>query len=158
MKRNPTLESLLGSRSEFVTSFDKLFDVMMNESFPSLGKDLGVDFFGKTSYPKVDVIDTANTVEIHAEIPGLSKDEVEIIVEEGNILSIKGNKIPRTGIKEEKTYIYKELKHSSFTRKFQLGENLDGKKVSAKFNNGILVIEIPKIAKKEDGTYKVNID
>jgi HSP20 family protein len=122
---------------------------MMNDSFPSFAKDMGVDFFGKSSYPKVDIIDTPDSLEIRAEIPGLTKDEVEIEVDTNNVLSIRGSKQTEEVTEKEKTYICKELKHSSFTRKFALGENLDGKTVSAKFKDGILEIEIPKLVKKE---------
>lgn len=160
MKRNNSmLPSLLDSRGEFVSSFDKLFDRMINDSFPSFGRDFGVDFFNKSSFPKVDVVDTPTSIEILAEIPGLSRDEVEINVEKGNVLCIKGSRKSEETQEEGRTYIYKELKRSSFSRKFLLGENLDSKNVSAKFNNGILEIVIPKLTKtEEDGTYRVSID
>ena len=161
MKRNNSLlPAFLDSRSSFVTSFDRLFDEMLNESFPSFGKEVGVDFFSKTAFPKVDVIDTPTEVEIQAEIPGLTKEDVEITVEKGNVLSIKGEKKSKISQKDgdtERKYLYKELKHSSFCRKFSLGENLDGKNVSATFNNGILEIKIPKITEQKGDTYKVTI-
>lgn len=151
MKRNNSmLPALLDSRSEFITSFDKLFDRMMNDNFPSFTRDFGVDFFGKSSYPKVDVIDTKYSVEIHAEIPGLNREDVEIKVENGNVLTIRGENKNKETSSEGRTYLYKELKHSSFVRKFALGENLSPRDIEAKFSNGILEIVIPKIQKKEE--------
>ena len=51
----------------------------------------------------------------------------------------------------------RELKESSFKRQFELGEELDGSSISAKFEDGILSIEIPKIEPKQPKTNKVKI-
>jgi HSP20 family protein len=158
MKRNLYLPSLLDSRSQFVTSFDKLFDQMMNDSFPTFTRDYGVEFFGKSAFPKVNVLDTTDSIEIHAEIPGLSKEEVEIKLEPGNILFIKGEKKPEETADKAKTYIIRELKHSSFVRRFILGENLNPKDMKAKFVNGVLEITIPKKEKKEETSILIDIE
>lgn len=159
MKRNSLLETLLDSRTEWVTSLDKVFDTMINTSFPSFTKDFGVDIFGKASFPKVDILDTPNAVEIHAEIPGIHKDNVEVKVEPGNVLCIKGSRGEETA-DETKKYVLRELKRSSFCRKFLIGDNLDSKKVSAKFTNGVLEITIPKVnlSPQEEQTVKVTIE
>jgi HSP20 family protein len=121
---------------------------MMSDNFPAFTKDFGVDFFGKSSYPKVDIIDNNDSIEIHAEIPGLGKEDVEIKVEHGNILSIRGGVKKTQENSSPRSYICKELKRSSFARKFALDETLDAKSIEAKFFNGILEITIPKITKK----------
>jgi len=159
MKQNFSLPALLDSRSEFISSFDKMFDRMVEKSFPSFSKDLGVEFFGNSSYPKVDVIDTDTSILIHAEIPGLTKEEVEINVEPGKILSIKGSRKQKNH-EEGTTWIIKELKHSSFTRKFLLGDNMNTDAVEAKFSNGILEITVPKIQikKPEEKIVKIEIE
>lgn len=141
------------SRHEFLTPFDSLFDEMVGKAFPSFEKDFGIGFFGNQSYPKVDIIDTDNTIEFEAEIPGLEKDEVSVDIEEG-ILSISGGK--RTESKnQEIKYIKKELKKSSFKRSFQISDSLDHKKIKAKFENGLLLISIPK--KKQEKSKKIKI-
>jgi HSP20 family protein len=133
---------------------------MMNESFPSFSKDFGVELFGKSSFPKVDVVDTGTSVEIYAEIPGIHKENVEVKVEPGNILCIKGQRGEETSSDDSKKYVLRELKRSSFSRKFLLGETLDSKKVTAKFENGMLVINIPKVktTPPEEETVKVTIE
>ena len=75
-------------------------------------------------------------------------------------MTIRGSKNAETeDASEDKTYIFKELKHSSFSRRFALGENLDSKNISAKFNNGILEINIPKLVKnEEEKTTKISIE
>jgi HSP20 family protein len=109
---------------------------------PSFTDEFGVNFFGSNSYPKVDVIDYDDRITIEAEIPGLSKKEVSVDLEE-NILTISGAKQSKDESLEIK-YIRKELKRSSFKRSFKLGENINQKNVNADFNNGVLLITLPK--------------
>ena len=54
--------------------------------------------------------------------------------------------------------IWKELKHSSFKRAFQLADNLLGDKAKAKFTNGILDITIPKAEPKVEVSTKIDIE
>ena len=156
-------------RDEFLQPFDSVFDQMLGQSFPDMAKEFGNDFFTKGSYPKVDVIDRDAEVYICAEVPGLTKECVDIDVVQDkenptrNILTVSGS--ARTYMNDDKSdeneseprYIRRELKRSAFRRSFTLGENLDADKVSAKFENGLLEIEIPKIKPIETAPRKVDI-
>ena len=130
-------------RDEFLTPFDSLFDKLVNQAFPNFGQEFGVSFFGNSSYPRVNVIDLKNEIAIEAEIAGLGKEDVSVEYEDG-LLTITGNKkdeVEEQGVK----YIYRELKRSSFRRSFQIDEtNLEVENISAKFDNGILNVSIPK--------------
>ena len=46
-------------RDEFLTPFDSIFDKMVNQAFPNFGQEFGVNFFGNSSYPRVNVADTS---------------------------------------------------------------------------------------------------
>lgn len=156
-------------RDEFLQPFDCVFDQLLGQSFPDMAKEFGPDFFSKGSYPKVDVIDKDAEVYICAEIPGLSKECVDIDVVQDkenpnrNILTISGS--ARTYVNDddsdehesEPRYIRRELKRSAFKRSFALGENINADKVTAKFENGLLEINIPKIKPIEAAPRKVNI-
>ena len=137
------------SRDEFLTPFDSLFDNVIGKAFPSLAEDVGIGFFEKNSYPKVDVIDFDDKITIEAEIPGLTKQEVSVDLEE-NVLIVSGLK--HSHAEDTNTrYIRKELKRSSFKRSFRLGDNFNSTKIKADFSDGILLITIPK---KEPATPK----
>jgi len=140
VRYNTSVPSL--NRDEFLTPFSSLFETFFNDNFPELHSNFGVDFFGKGSYPKVDIRDELDKVVIEAEVPGLKKEQVLVEVED-NVLRIKGEK-QSIETKEHK-YIHKELKRSSFCRSFSLGENVDKNNVSAKFENGILEITLNKV-------------
>jgi HSP20 family protein len=143
-------------RDEFLTPFDSIFDKMVNQAFPNFGQEFGVNFFGNSSYPRVNVADHKNEIRIEAEIAGLDRDDVSVEYEEG-LLTIAGDKKVEIEDPDVK-YVYKELKRSSFKRSFKVDENsLQVNKISAKFDNGILNISIPKKEISEKRVKKVKI-
>lgn len=146
---------LLSQRDQFVDSFDKVFDKLIQTHFPTFQQEFGVDFISKSSYPKVNITDYPDKVVITAEVAGLAKEDVDITFKD-HVLTISGNK--REEDKSEGTVVWKELKHSSFKRSFQLSDLLVVEKAKAKFNNGILDISIPKSTPKADVFTKINID
>ena len=141
------------NRDEFLTPFDKVFDHLMEQTFPTFKEDVGVSF-NKGAYPKVNVYEYDDKIGIVAEIPGLDKSNVSVDVEE-DVLIISGDKhgFDSDGGK----CITRELKQSAFTRSFNLGEYLDGSKVSAKFKDGMLSISIPKKEPEQPKKHSVKI-
>ena len=141
------------NRDEFLTPFDKVFDHLMEQTFPTFKEDVGVSF-NKGAYPKVNVYEYDDKIGIVAEIPGLDKKNVTVEVEE-DVLIISGDKhgFDSDGGK----CITRELKQSAFTRSFNLGEYLDGGNVSATFKDGMLSISIPKKEPEQPKKHSVKI-
>ena len=141
------------NRDEFLTPFDKVFDELMNKSFPTFKEETGVSF-NQGAYPKVNIYEYDDKVGIVAEIPGLDKKNVSVDVEE-QVLTISGDKhgFDSDGGK----CITRELKQSAFTRSFNLGEHLDGENVSAQFKDGMLSISVPKIEPEQPKKHSVKI-
>ena len=141
------------NRDEFLTPFDKVFDHLMAQQFPTFQEETGVSF-NKGAYPKVNVYEYDDKIGIVAEIPGLDKSNVTVEVEE-DVLIISGDKhgFDSDGGK----CITRELKQSAFTRSFNLGEYLDGKNVSAQFKDGMLSISIPKKEPEQPKKHSVKI-
>ena len=141
------------NRDEFITPFDRIFDQLMAQQFPTFQEEVGVSF-NQGAYPKVNVYEYDDKIGIVAEIPGLDKKNVTVDVEE-QILTISGDKhgFDDSGGK----CITRELKQSAFTRSFNLGEYLDGTNVSAKFKDGMLSISIPKKEPEQPKKHSVKI-
>ena len=78
-------------RDEFLTPFDKVFDKMLETNFPEVIDQVGVTPYSNSAYPKVNVYEYDDKVGIVAEIPGLSKKQIKVDVED-NILTISGDK------------------------------------------------------------------
>ena len=129
------------NRDEFLTPFDKVFDELMNKTFPTFQEEVGVSF-NQGAYPKVNIYEYDDKIGIVAEIPGLNKKQLDVSVEDG-ILTISGDK-HNTFEDDGAKVLRRELKQSSFKRQFELGDMLDGKSVSANFKDGVLSVSIPK--------------
>lgn len=99
--------------------------------------------------PAVDVLDRKNEIVVRAELPGLSKDELDVTIE-NNVLLISGEKKQELE-KNEHDVIRSERYYGSFRRAFTLPTSVDPEKVEAKFDKGVLEL---KIAKKEEAKTK----
>ena len=142
-------------RDSFLTPFDKIFDQVVAQHYPEITKSVGVNPMQGSAYPKVNVYEYEDKVGVVAEIPGLDKKDLSIDVEEG-VLTIAGNK---HGLFDDSgaTVLRRELKHSSFKRQFELGEQLNGENIKASFKDGLLSIEIPKIEPEKPKKHSVKI-
>ena len=126
--------------NDFVpTSFSTLIDRFFSDSVTRSG--------GSSFMPKVDVIENDNSYELHVAVPGLSKEDFKIELQD-HFLTVSGER-KFTNEKNDKSYHSIETQYGSFSRSFSLPENVDGAKIQAKYNNGILEVVVPKDAKKE---------
>jgi HSP20 family protein len=130
---------------------------MFTNAFPELSKEVGIDVFQKSAYPKCDIINFDDRIEIVAEIPGLTKEQITIDID-GDVISLKGEKGAKIEEKEGGTYVRRELKRSSFYRSFTADSkvfNLDG--IKAVFNDGILELTIPRKEKQTPSKRTISI-
>lgn len=151
--KNTSLNKWMPSRDEFLTPVDTIIDRFFNEAMPAFGNEFGVEFFGNNSYPKVDVTDHQDKIVIVAEIPGLTKEDVSVDLEQ-RVLTISGGK-REVKQDDDVRYIRKELKRSSFKRSFKLGDNMKVDGIEADFDNGLLNITVPKREKDEPRKVKI---
>ncbi len=92
--------------------------------------------------PSVDVSETKDEILVKAEIPGVSKDDIDITVE-NNRLTISGEKRQEEE-QEGKNYYRTERNYGSFRRVFTLPAQADTDKVKASYDDGVLTVKIPK--------------
>ena len=131
------------SKREFLTPFDELFNGMFNDMFPAIHQEFGNDFFAQGSYPKCNVVNFDDRVEIEAAIPGLTKDDVVVEVIDG-VLTIRAESNQRSQV-DDSQYVKREVKRSAFARSFRLGENLDESSITGTYENGILTLSVMKV-------------
>lgn len=96
--------------------------------------------------PGIDISETDNQFLISAELPGMSKEDIDINLDNRR-LTISGE---RKFEKEEegKTFHRVETRYGSFNRSFQLPDNVDEESINAKYENGLLNITIDKAEDK----------
>ena len=93
---------------------------------------------------KTDVRETENSYELDIDLPGFKKDEISIELKEGclNISAAKG--LDKEESDKAGKYIRQERYAGSCSRSFYVGTDIDPAQVTAKFENGILCISVPK--------------
>ena len=92
--------------------------------------------------PRMDVIETKESFQVKADVPGFSKDQIDIDIQ-GNTLSIKG-KYDKTKEQKDEHYHTQERVQSSFSRSLTLPFQVDPTKVKAELKDGVLQIMLPK--------------
>lgn len=94
--------------------------------------------------PPVEMYEKDNNFVIKAELPGVMKDDVDVSVT-GHTLTIRGEK-HASGEANREDYYLSEVYYGSFRRSIVLPESVDADKVEASFEDGTLMIEVPKMA------------
>ena len=93
--------------------------------------------------PAADIAETDNEFTVTAELPGMTRDDIELTIKD-NILTLKGEKKIQSEKKEGDLYL-SERCFGSFQRSFNLSNRVDAGKVKAEFKDGILTIHMPKV-------------
>ena len=132
----------------------------MDDCFGNLENMFGMSRFGELNtgkfVPAVDLIDNEKEIEARFEVPGLTKEDISISLENG-ILTVSGEK--KNEVKENKDdYYYAEISYGSFARTVKLPNNVDESNISALYKDGILTVTIPKLQIEEkEKTRKIEI-
>ncbi len=114
--------------------FGPLETAAQRTGFPSL------DMTGAVS-PAIDITETDTAIELTAELPGLSEDDVEIEIKDGR-LTIRGQKNVTHDSKGDLRI--SERSYGSFARTMTLSDTVDTEKITAEFDKGVLNITMPK--------------
>jgi HSP20 family protein len=107
-----------------------------------------VDFNGTTQQPpsiKMDVKEQGDNYLVHAELPGVKKEDIHVVVD-GNQVSISAEIKQEKEIKEGERLLRSERYFGKVSRSFQLGQEIDDTKAAARFNEGVLELTLPKRA------------
>jgi len=131
---------------------ENLFDDFFNEDFGMLPMLGGRNpLYGKhaKNLMKTDVRETENSYELDIDLPGFKKEDVSVDLKDG-YLSISAAKGLDKDEKDKKgKYIRQERYAGACSRSFYVGEGVEAKDVSAKFEDGILKISLPKQEQKQ---------
>jgi HSP20 family protein len=100
-----------------------------------------IGFDGNTLIPHTDVYEEKDKLVVKTELPGVSEKDVEVTLEE-NMLTIKAEK--KDEVAEDATHHARERYYGKYVRSMSLPFHVNGDKVSANFDNGILELRLPK--------------
>ena len=106
--------------------------------------------------PDVDIIDAENNLRVEIECAGMSPDDIDVTIE-GRMLVISGEKKTSRNDEQDK-YLRAERLYGKFVRSFTVPENLDLSQASAKAENGVVVVTIPREEKEVSQKLKIEIE
>ncbi len=122
-----------------------------DENFPSFSNFFD-DFFSRDVYngnlrganlPAVNISEDDDNFEVEVAAPGLKKEDFNINLE-NNLLTISGEHKEEKEEKEGKKISRREFNYTSFTRSFNLPDTVEGEKIEAKYEDGVLRLSLPK--------------
>jgi HSP20 family protein len=107
-----------------------------------------------TLLPPVDVIEDSAGITLLADLPGVSKDKLNLQLEK-NRLTIEGD----VGIElpQEMQSTHAEVRLPRYRRVFTLSSELDSEKASAELKNGVLKLHIPKASHAQPRRIQINV-
>ena len=110
---------------------------------------------GNLAEVRFDVSDSADAIEIAAELPGMDEKDVELSLSDG-VLTIKGEKKTESEEKK-KDYYCRERRFGSFLRSFRVPDSVDDAKIKASFDKGVLEVTLPKRPEAKSKAKKISI-
>lgn len=141
LRRDPLFEDVDNLFNEFVRPMS-LFGRWMGEGLRD------------TWVPPVDVQETDSAFVFTAELPGLTKNDIEITLED-NLLTLSGER-KFSEKTENENYHRIERAYGKFSRSFSLPSQVESEQVSALFKDGILSVEVPKSEQAKPRKIKIS--
>jgi HSP20 family protein len=114
------------------------------------------DEAGMTNSVPVNIRETEKTFTIEVVAPGMDKADFKVNVD-NNILTISGEKKNETN-QESERLVRREYSYKSFARTFTLDESIQSEDIQARYENGVLRIELPKKEEQKIQPKQINIE
>ena len=122
-----------------VNGFDSLFDSLFDGVFPGTSETTTPAHVS----PRINITESATAYVVEAELPGVTKENVNIAVD-GKLVTLEAE-VKREGERKEgETVVFVERRTEKFSRSFKLAVEVDDSKSVAKLENGILTLTLPK--------------
>ncbi|QDF98646.1 heat-shock protein Hsp20 [Azoarcus sp. DD4] len=103
---------------------------------------------GEVPQMRVDVKEDPEGYAVHAELPGMKKEDIHVHID-GPVVSISAERKQESETKEGERVLRTERYFGKVSRSFQLGQDIDEARATAKFNDGVLELTLPKKAEAQ---------
>lgn len=134
-----------------------LFDDFFRDIAPGFYvKPLHGDGLPNPSQIKVDVKENGDSYIIHAEIPGVPKDDIHVAVD-GNVVTLRAEVKQLDSTSEDEKTLRSERYYGAVSRSFQLAMDIDQSQAKAKYDNGVLTLTLPK-KQAQSGSQRLMIE
>jgi HSP20 family protein len=104
---------------------------------------------------KIDVKEQDKAYVVHAEMPGIKKDDIHVTID-GPLVSISAERKEEKEVREGERELRSERYFGKVSRSFQLGQDIDDAAATAKFTDGVLELTLPKKATAQTKRLKID--
>lgn len=146
---------LFALRRQIDELVEDAFGRLQNINIPHLEWPVTLKGKSEAEVARFDFSENAKAVKVTAEIPGMSKEDIEVVVQDG-VLTIKGEKKSEREEKEDNYYL-SERQFGAFARAFRLPEGILEDEINADFNNGVLTVTMPKAAASKKAPKRISV-
>jgi HSP20 family protein len=119
------------------------FDVAFREFFRNMLRPARLDLEAEPEV-RVDLKETEKAYTVHAEVPGVKKEDIEVSID-GNVVTIRAE-VKREKEDKGETMLRAERYYGAMMRSFTLATDVDEKAATAKYADGVLELTLPKKA------------
>ena len=130
---------------------ENMFDDFFSDPFGMMVPQTRDALYGKhaKNLMKTDIRETEDSYELDVDLPGFKKDEVSIDLKDGYLTISAAKGLDKDEEDKKGKYIRQERYAGACSRSFYVGDAVEPEDVSAKFEDGILTISVPKNVKKQ---------
>jgi HSP20 family protein len=153
VKKSELLPKSTGSFFSF-DEFDHFFDDFITRRWPRL-MDWNVPTSSQANFPRVDIIDHENDIEVKAALPGVKKEDIDVFIINQTI-TIRASCKEEKKEEEKGKYFRREISQGEYQRTLSLPEYVNDEKAKAYFKDGLLSITIPKTEKAKRKAITIN--
>ncbi|KAG6546651.1 hypothetical protein Mapa_011840 [Marchantia paleacea] len=147
---NSVFDPIFGS--SMFDPFESLSGSLFDRAFPSFDKDVSA-----VANTRVDWLETPEAHVFKADLPGMKKEEIKVQVVDDGVLSISGER-NKEKVDEKDNYRRTERSFGKFFRQFRLPSNAKPQEISAKVENGVLTVTVPKIEESKKKSEVRNVE
>lgn len=119
-------------------------DIAFRDFFRNMMRPMSLELEASAPEIRLDLKETEAAYAVHAEIPGVKKEDIEVSID-GNVVSIRAE-VKREKEDKGETMLRSERYYGAMTRSFTLATDVDEKAATAKYADGVLELTLPKKA------------
>lgn len=104
---------------------------------------------GENTTPSVNVLEDENEFKVEFAVSGMSKEDFKVYVNDNNTMVVSVEKSAKNEDKDGKGYLRRDFSYTNFIQTFTLPDNIDKKSIAAKVDNGVLIVDLPKMKEEQ---------
>jgi len=130
---------------------ESLFDDWMDFPFRGFGTDVEKKLYGKNAarVMKTDLKEHEDGYELSVDLPGFKKDQIQLQLSNGYLTVSAAKGVEEEDKDKKGRLVHQERFSGSMSRSYYVGENLEEEDIKARFENGVLTLDFPKVEQKK---------